>query len=61
MKTQKKQPQPQPQPKTQAERFVEAAKRIGCDEVDTALDAAFGRIDVAVSPCPNDRAPKKAS
>lgn len=51
-------PQPE-QPKTQAEKFQETARKLGCDEEDTALDSAFGGLSMSVPAPSKEPAAKK--
>lgn len=42
--------------KTQLDRFREAARQIGADESDDALDKVFGKLDVRKKPEPDNEA-----
>lgn len=41
---------PKPHTDDQAERFKQAARELGTDERDDALDRAFGKLDVKRKP-----------
>lgn len=45
---------PSPPIKSQAERFREAARQLGADESEDALDRAMDRLDLKAKPKPED-------
>ena len=48
-----------PTEKSQAERFCQAAREVGADESDDALDRVMGRLDLRKKPEPEPKPKKK--